>query len=232
MKNHVGDFKINQINSPAEEVAVRLRHARRGKNLTLQEASEQLNINIRYLTALENGRWQDLPSGLYGKNFLCRYGEFLGLATDELISLYSEEEKKISSKPTNLFSRKMPKSHYLLALPKIIRSIVVFFLILLCLGYLGYYVSNITKPPKLIITNPAQDVTVDKGYIIVRGLTESETDITINGEKVLPETEGEFFKRINLKEGVNTITIIAQKKHSRKNIITRKVLLKNNSIIQ
>jgi transcriptional regulator with XRE-family HTH domain len=224
MVNSFNDFKKNKITSPAEEIAARLRQARQEKKISLNEAAERLNINIRYLTALEEERWQDLPAGLYGKNFLRRYGEFLGLKTNELINLYNQEEKKSLPKSSNLFNRKIPKTP--LALPKIIKNSAIAFLILLCLGYLGYYVNNITKPPELIIIQPPKNITTNENYIVVRGLTETETDITINGENILPTETGNFSKKINLKEGINTIVITAKKKYSRRRTVTRKVLVK------
>ncbi len=224
MASGVNNFQVNKIIDSAEEMAVRLRQAREEKGISRQEAAEKLNINIRYLVALEEGRLPELPPGLYGKNFLRRYSEFLGLEAKELLNLYNQATNKSQPVKTKLFAPKTPKTP--LALPKIIKGAIIAFLIFLCLGYLGYYVNNITKPPKLIITQPPTDITTNKNYVIVQGLTEEETNITINGEKVLPTEIGNFSKKINLKEGINTIVIVAQKKYSRQKIITRKILVK------
>jgi hypothetical protein len=57
-------------------------------------------------------------------------------------------------------------------------------------------------------------------------LTEPEAEVMINGELVLTNTAGYFIKKINLKSGLNTISISAQKKYSRKNLVEKKILVK------
>ncbi len=60
-----------------------LRRAREARSLTWEQVSEALHIKPRYLQALEEGRWEDLPSPAQGRGFLRLYAAFLGVDLSE-----------------------------------------------------------------------------------------------------------------------------------------------------
>ena len=62
-----------------------LRKARLARGLSLEEAAEATHIRPHYLQALEEARWEDLPSRAQGRGFLRLYADFLGLASDDLL---------------------------------------------------------------------------------------------------------------------------------------------------
>lgn len=61
------------------EIGLALRRARQARSLSLEQVSDALHIKPRYLRALEEGRWEDLPSPAQGRGFLRLYAAFLGL---------------------------------------------------------------------------------------------------------------------------------------------------------
>lgn len=63
----------------AEPVGQKLREMRNAKNLSLDQVFQILHIRQRFLEALENDRWESLPSEVQGRGFLRLYAEFLGL---------------------------------------------------------------------------------------------------------------------------------------------------------
>jgi len=219
-------FSINKISGDNEVIADILRKERKIKKISLKDVSKKLGINLRYLKAIEKGDFNSLPRGLYGKNYLREYALFLNLDADKILEFYNKESAgAFNSSKKNLFLRKLPKTHYFLTIPKLIKNFIIIVIILVCVGYLGYYLNNIIIPPEIIILNPASDLTINENRISITGKTEPETEITINGEVVLIDSEGRFTKVINLKTGLNIISIIGQKKYSRKNKITRKILV-------
>lgn len=84
----------------------RLRQTREDKGLTLEDAARVTRIASGYLRALEQGRFDKLPSDAYARGFLRAYGHFLGFSEIDLQDLYhlvetsnlsvSEEEEYIS----------------------------------------------------------------------------------------------------------------------------------------
>lgn len=111
-------------------------------------------------------------------------------------------------------------------MPKILKNILIFLTICVCFIYLGYRINKIISPPLLIIESPAANLTTDQTSLKVAGRTEAEANLIINGQTVLTDKNGDFSQTISLKNGINIITITANKKHSRGNTIVRQVLVK------
>jgi cytoskeletal protein RodZ len=220
-------FQANKIHLDAETVAERLRSARQFKGFKLGEIAKKLNIQEKYLEYLEKGEYGLLPSGVYGKNFLREYALFLGLDYKPLAKDYETEINILEPRrQKEIFSKQVIKGRYLWTMPKIIKNILIFLIIIICFIYLGYRLNKIIAPPLLTINNPAINLTTKETALLVSGQTEAEAQLIINGEHVLSDKNGGFSQLINLKNGLNVITVTASKKYGRSNTITRQVLVK------
>ena len=108
---------------------------------------------------------------------------------------------------------------------KIIKSVVVVTVVLVCIIYLANYFNNIISPPLLSITSPETNLVTKNISINIEGFSEPEAEVTINGLTILLDANGYFSQKVSLKRGLNTISITAQKKYSRKNNIIKKILV-------
>ncbi len=204
-----------------------LREARLAKNIKIKDAAKELKISVRYLEALETGRFDKLPPGVYVKNFLREYALYLGLEAEKLIAIYnSEAALKINKQKEDPFSKKVPGAHYFLVIPKIIKSSLIIFAVLVCAAYLTTCVKKIITAPDLALISPDDNLITSAHSVDIKGSTEPEAEIVINGELVLKDISGFFEKKINLKSGLNIISVTAQKKYSQKSSITKKILVK------
>jgi cytoskeleton protein RodZ len=61
-----------------------LRHERLRRNLDLEAVSRELKISPRFLEAIEAGRLDKLPGGVFAKSFARQYARYLGLDEDEI----------------------------------------------------------------------------------------------------------------------------------------------------
>ncbi len=66
-----------------------LREARTRRGLSSADVQKGIRIRERYLTALEEERWELLPGEAYAKGFLRTYAEFLGLDGNLYIDEYN-----------------------------------------------------------------------------------------------------------------------------------------------
>jgi len=220
-------FTINKILLNLDAIGEELKKAREDKKISLEKASSETGINTKYLKALEEGNAEKLPIGVYGKSFLKEYSLFLGLDASALMETYSEENKtKEDEKNKNLFSKKIPKAHYFLSLPKIIKNSIIVFALIICLSYLGYCLKNVFSPPELSILNPKDNIIIEDNFIDISGHTEPGAEVVINGEPILIESDGSFNKELSLKYGLNTVSITAQKKYSRKSEQIKTIMVK------
>lgn len=216
------DFIPKKISSE-ESLGEELRRARQAKNLSTIEVAKSLQISQEYLLALEMEDFNLLPSGLYGKNYLKKYADFLGIPKDKTDIFLSQLESKFDEEDP--FSQKVVSKSKLLIFPKIIKNILISLAILVCFLYLTLYFKNIIVAPDLEIYTPAQNMMINESAIEVTGQTEAGAEVSINDEAVLANKDGYFSKLINLKKGLNTLEISAKKKYSKEIIITRQILV-------
>lgn len=68
-----------------------LRGARERAGLDLHEIEEQTKIRRKYLAALEDEEWEELPSPAYAKGFLRTYADSLGLDSEALVDEFRRQ---------------------------------------------------------------------------------------------------------------------------------------------
>ncbi|MDD5031555.1 MAG: helix-turn-helix domain-containing protein [Patescibacteria group bacterium] len=225
----MNEFRPNKILSASEAVAEQLRQRREERSLNLEDIARKINIKREYLEALENGEYNKLPAGVYGKNFLKEYAVYLGLNFRKLLKdLEADKGAGQAENNKKIFSQQIAKRYNFLVVPKIIRSFVIIIVVLALFIYLGLCLRKIISPPMLSIIEPLDNSVISNNFVVVFGKTEPEVQIKINGEPVAlspGEKESLFTERINLKTGLNTITITAKKKYGREVTLYRQVLV-------
>lgn len=68
-----------------------LRAEREKRGLTIKDIERETSIRAKYLEALEQGRYDALPSEVYVKGFIRNYADFLHLNPEKLVQEYREE---------------------------------------------------------------------------------------------------------------------------------------------
>ena len=74
----------------SETIGQKLRQARQGRNLSLEQAANETYIRLHYLEALESGDFNQLPSKAQARGFLRAYANYLGISPDSLLSELDE----------------------------------------------------------------------------------------------------------------------------------------------
>lgn len=86
-----------------------------------------------------------------------------------------------------------------------------------------------TVPPTLSITSPADGLVTKSSSVTVTGktndVTSSPVTVTVNGAKVTVADDGTFTTSVSLKEGSNTIIVIATDSAGKKTTVTRTVTM-------
>jgi cytoskeletal protein RodZ len=88
-------------------VGTKLRDARGRRKLSLQEVEETTKIRGRYLQAIEDEDWDQLPSDTYARAFIRTYAALVGLDGDRL----AEEQRRLrgAARPGERLPRVDPK---------------------------------------------------------------------------------------------------------------------------
>jgi len=66
-----------------------LRREREMRGVSLEEISNATRISTRFLLALENEQWHELPGGVFNRGFVRSVARFLGIDEDALVAEYA-----------------------------------------------------------------------------------------------------------------------------------------------
>src|SRR3981081_1846326 len=68
-----------------------LKQGRLRQRLSIAECAKRTHISSQYLEALEDERWETLPSESHRLGFLRSYSRFLGVSADDVLNLYRQK---------------------------------------------------------------------------------------------------------------------------------------------
>jgi hypothetical protein len=88
-------------------VGNKLREARTRRHLGLQDVEAATKIRGRYLQAIENEDWDQLPGDTYARAFIRTYGSFLGLDGERLAE--EQRQERGSTRPGERLPRVEPR---------------------------------------------------------------------------------------------------------------------------
>lgn len=210
-------------------VCLRLKSVRDAKQLTLDQLSRKTNIAVMHLKAIEACDFDALPEGdIYRKHFVRRYAEALGVDADSYLSQFVEEERQVPPSQQEIRERRREMKTLLSNVPATLRRCAAAVAVLVFVSYLGFQVKRIVQPPQLTLLSPVDGMVSQAEEVVVKGATEREARVTVNGEEIQNSEEGTFEQSIVLTPGLNTITVTAQKKHGKQIEETRYIVLRND----
>jgi cytoskeletal protein RodZ len=69
---------------------------RTNKGISLREIADSTKISIRFLQAIEEGDFEQLPGGIYNTSYLRQYAREIGYEESKLIERYQETVTTLS----------------------------------------------------------------------------------------------------------------------------------------
>lgn len=75
-----------------ESVGYYLRRTREVREIELEDIAKKTKISVRFLKAIEEGKWHLLPGDVFVKGFIRAYAQSLGLNPDEIVEKYIQEK--------------------------------------------------------------------------------------------------------------------------------------------
>ncbi len=226
--------KINEGENE-ENLGNLLKDCREKKGLSIETASNIIGISVKYLRAFEENDFEKLPEGIYADKFLKTYAGFLGLEEKKLLLFpivkTPSKHKELQQLRFEKESKWKKIKRFILS-PLFIKNALLLIITIFGVSYLYSIGRAITKPPKLDVLEPTNDIVINNYQIEIKGETEKEAKIFINDKEIFCSQKGDFSETLDLKKGVNIVKISAQKKYGKDNTIYRKILVeeKNESV--
>jgi cytoskeletal protein RodZ len=215
-------------------IGEQLIEAREAHHLSLRGVARRLRIHERYLQALEDNRFADVPSGAYVLGFLRNYTILLGLSYKDLKAQLLEEHPTILPAETpQPYVGNKKASGFVLTPGKLIAVIALVGTIIV-VGYMGIQYQRLTKAPSLTVYTPLGGAVYDSN-VEISGVTDPGSDLLINDEAVSIDSAGNFTKEfVVLKNGPETIRIVARNRISNRETvvpITFQVALPTSTVV-
>lgn len=203
---------------------------RKFMKITPSDLSFKTGIPIKYIKKMEAGEWADLPPGVYVKGFLKKYARVVGLDEGEVSQRYEDEILKLGE--SGVFSssavsevrsarRNIFKSSFLKNTS--FRTIVFLSIAILILIYIGWQFSIVFRKPNISVSRPSEDILVSEPKFLIEGKVSAGDALTINGEAVYADKDGNFNKEIELLSGLNVLEIKAVSRFGKESKITRRI---------
>ena len=197
--------------------------ALRARGLTAGKLSELSGVSERFLESLIEDKFEALPSLPYTRGYILKIADVLGLDGEELFNEYLKDNEAVKRSgrddrfPANRFER-----------PKFTGKIVVLSLVILgILLYVFLKVSFFAGRDGLLLQNLGENITYsNEPAFTVSGQVGDSYELTLNGEKIYSDENGDFTAQIELKEGFNTLVFVTKKFLGKEKTATKQVFYK------
>jgi transcriptional regulator with XRE-family HTH domain len=221
-------FNFTRKTLPQREgLGERLTKKRIALGYDIRDVEKAIRIRAKYIEAIENGNYDKLPPEVYVKGFIKTYAEYLKLDPNKVQRAYEKERgmienlKKVANKAPVVKTIDAPK---IVITPKTIIFGGISALALIIILYISWQVRILTAPPRLNISSPNDNITLDADSLYIEGQTDSGASLYINEVPVGVDQNGGFKEKISLQNGVNILKIRSVNKLGKKNELTRTIV--------
>jgi transcriptional regulator with XRE-family HTH domain len=220
-------FVIRQFEE-SETVGKRLKAMRAATGLTLSELAAKTNIRKPYLAAFEADAFDKLPAPMYARQYLKTYAKALGGDPEYFVHRFEDERGTCDFLHASRLPVQRTHSSLFVVPSRWLAGAGLVTLLLAITGYLGFQVRQIVRAPDLMVVEPADGFATENAIVAVRGQTDPEARVSINGIQVLTDKNGQFTTDIQLERGLNVLEITGAKRYSRTSTIYRRIVLEED----
>lgn len=193
----------------------RFKSARRQRNLSLLDCEAGTKVRAKFLSALEEAKWEVLPQEVYSRGFVLAYSRFLKLDAEAMLILFDREMASRRRENKNLSYKRTFNETKFIVTPKFLAYAFLILFSVMMFSYITYEVSGFAGQPALRILSPQNNIILENEALEVAGVTDIDTAVSVNNENVPVGSDGHFVQALRLHRGVNVISVKAVNKAKR-----------------
>lgn len=192
--------------------------ALRLKNISTEKLALATGISERFIELLLEERYEKLPPAPYLRGYLLKISDVLNIDGERLWDEYLKSHEAMRrSGPKDI----LPSNRFEIA--KLNKKIIFGILIFAPLAYFAVQAPNMVGRPQLYLANLEDNMIASEAIFTVSGKIKPTDSLTINGQEVFPQENGEFTKIVNLNSGFNTIVFKVKRFLGKENVIIKNV---------
>ena len=190
-----------------------LSDARLAHGYSLDNVVKATKIRKQFLIAIEDGRYNDLPSESYALGFIKNYAQYLGIDKNTASALFRREYEGINTRMIPTFKSKDKTLRRMVILTP--RNFIVGIVIFVILGYIAIQYGSFFLGPRLEVINPTESAVIKNNIVEVSGKTDPYATVLINNEESYVQLDGTFKKTLYLFEGERVILVTSQNRNGK-----------------
>ena len=205
--------------------------ARTDEGLTRSEAATKSGVPERYIAFFEGDPKSGVTADVFARNKLAEYCRFLRFDPKTMVAAYRSESQFLPSVPVE-FSPRMrrhPLTHIptakLLVTPNVIRTSLIALAVFGVGLFFAVRTYHMVAPPMLTLASPQDGLVIHDKMLTIEGRTEREVQLLVNGKLVTIDGSGNFTDQMDLRDGLNVITVTAARRHGKSTELTRRVVV-------
>lgn len=180
-----------------QDIIEALRDLMKAKGIGPQRLSSTTDVPRRFIDAILNGEFDKLPARPYIRGYLYKISNALGVESDLLWQIYRSSTESLSSGEKDT----LPINRF--ALRKLNSGLAIsILLVVLVIIFLAFNFNRIIGKPTLDVNIPES---TNEEVFNVEGLINPSDVLTLNGELIYTDEEGNFEKRVQMEPGLNTL---------------------------
>ena len=218
-------MKDLEIKTPA--LGKILQEKRETLGLRINDLAQEIQTTSDYIRALEEENFKVFPAKIYAMGFFKKAVDCLELENkEELVAEFNHQWNlregylKSQDEPIQSRARKAP----VFTLTKLNLGVGGLILIL----FIALFSTRLTSfifPPRLSLASPQTDILLDNQKIEVKGKTEKESQLFMNGREIKIDENGNFKEAVSLPRGFNELVFLAKNRFGKSTQITRYVVV-------
>jgi len=200
-----------------------LKEARIKKGFSLEEVEKATKIRVRFLQAIEENNFSQIPQAVTTRGFIRNFAKVLDLNPEGILAIFRrdfQEDEKGQIIPRGIIAP-LDKFNFFWT-PKLTTIAIIVTLLVIFFAYLLRQYLNFVSSPKIIITYPLETEILTSKEVEFLGKTDKDASFYINGEIVSLKENGEFSKKINLINGENEIIFESINRKGKKTRVVKK----------
>lgn len=211
-----------------------LQSCRSHLGLSLQDAAKLSQVQPKFIVALEEGRFRDLPAAVYVRGFLRSLAQVYRVTAVGLLEQFAAESQ-ISANLQASAAPEPPGGRFVfrrfILSPRTAMLLGAVILAIVSLSYLYFQISSLGRAPRLQVFSPESDLVTSSGSLLVRGQTEPGASVFLNNQALVSDSgSGEFRENLSLGPGPNRLVIKAVNQFGRETVVTRSVNFQEKEI--